>query len=76
MLLHIIHQRRHLVLSSISSENLISEKLGVCSHVCGSVSRERRILVMEMEVGKAVYRAYNIFTLNILRQFLYSGVLI
>ena len=40
--------------------NLISEKLGICIHVPGPVSRDRRILVMEMEVGKAVYPAYNI----------------
>ena len=46
-------------------------KLGICSHVGGPVSRDRRILVMEMEVGKAVYLAYSIFTTDILTQFLY-----
>ena len=50
------------VLSSSSSENLISVKLGICSHVRRPVSRDRRILVMEVEVGIAVHLADNIFT--------------
>ena len=74
-LLQIINQVRQLaiffVLSSSSSENLIPEKLGICNHVLRPVSQERRMLVMEMEVGKAVYLAYNTFATNILTQFLY-----
>ena len=54
------------VLLSNSSENLISVKLGNCNHVHRPVSRDRRILVMEVEMGKAVYLAYNIFTTNAL----------
>ena len=57
------------VLSSSSNENLISEKLSICNHVRRPVSRDRRILVMEMEVGKAVHLAYNIYTTDILTQF-------
>ena len=48
------------------------EKQGICNHVRRHVSRDRRVLVMEMEVGKAVYLAYSIFTNNILTEFLYS----
>ena len=59
------------VLSSTSSENLISEKLGICNHVHRLVSRDRQVLVMEMEVDKAVYLTDSIFTTNILTQFLY-----
>ena len=43
------------VLSSSSSANLISEKLGISNHVRRPVSRDRRILVMEVEVSKPVY---------------------
>ena len=34
-----------------------SDKLGIC-HVCRPVSRDRRILVMELEAGKAAHVAY------------------
>ena len=34
-----------------SVKNLISEKLSICNHVPRPLSRDRRILVMEMEVG-------------------------
>ena len=44
----------------------ISEKLGIRNRVRRPVSRDRWILVMEMEV---VYFAYSIFTANILIQF-------
>ena len=35
----------------------ILQKLDIC-HVCGPVSRDRRILVMEMEMGKPTHAAY------------------
>ena len=56
-------------LSSSHSENLISEKLGICNYALGPVSRDRRILVKEMEVGEAGFVPYNMFTANILTQF-------
>ena len=39
-----------------------SRELGICNHVRRPVSRDRRLLVMEVEVGKAIYLAYSIFT--------------
>ena len=54
------------VLSSSSSEKLVSEKSAICNHqfvelFVGLFQEDRRILVMKMEVGKAVYLAYSIF---------------
>ena len=40
------------------------QTVGICDHVRRPVSQDRRILVMEVEVGKAVYLSYNIFTTN------------
>ena len=34
----------------------ISQKLGIC-HVCRPASQDRRMLVMEMEVGKLIHVA-------------------
>ena len=60
------------VLSSSSSENLISERLGICNHVRRPVSGDRRLLLMEREVGiKAVYCAYSTFTTDTFAKFLY-----
>ena len=81
MPLEVIYQRRQVekpfcLSYRQASVNLFcacaSEKLGICNHVRRPVSRDRRILVMEMAVGKAAYLAYSIFAANILTQFLYS----
>ena len=42
----------------------ISQKLGI-SHVSRPVSRDRRMLVMEMVVGKQTYVAYLLITFDI-----------
>ena len=39
----------------------ISQRLGIC-HVRRPVSQDRRILVMEMEVGKPTHVAYLLLT--------------
>ena len=63
MLLWIIHRRREvdepssLCTSYCQVPAEISQKLGIC-HVRRPFSRDRRILVMAMEVGKPTHVAY------------------
>ena len=69
MLLQIIYQRRQvgkpfsLSYRQAAVKISFSVKLGICNHVCRPVSLHRRILVIQ--VGKAVYLSYNIFTTNL-----------
>ena len=48
------------------------EKQGICNHVRRHASRDRRVLVMEMEVGKAAYLAYSILNSKSINQTKYT----